>query len=133
MTAISRHVRWTGFAPFVLVAAMACQGGSTAQLGRAGNPAVSEAAQKAIADTLTGLIASAYDLSNRQGVVDRIMHLYADSGPVILSVRRPHNHLSGYPGAGDPALLGDHRINMQNPHWEWGTSTSMFWPPMRRR
>jgi ketosteroid isomerase-like protein len=103
-----------------LLAAPACQSGSTVELAGRGSAVLSETAQRAIADTLKGLITSAYDFSNRQGVVERIMHLYADSGPVVSAS-------AGRIIADRDTLAAVIRqfwvttgINMQNPHWEWG-------------
>jgi ketosteroid isomerase-like protein len=100
--------------------ALACGGGSTAQLapGVAGMP--SAASQHAIADTLTALIASAYDFSNRADVVGRIMRLYPDSGPVISASAGQIVSSRDSLAAGIRRFWETTGSNMQNPRWEWG-------------
>ena len=81
---------------------------------------VSEAQRRAIADTLTRLITSAYDFSKRDSVVQRLMSLYPDSGPLV--------------SAGSGRLITSRDSleavirqfwestgqNMRDPRWEWG-------------
>ena len=75
----------------------------------------------AIADTLRALVEDAYDFS-RPGVVERLMSLYPDSGPVISaaagrvttsrdSLRAQLEWFWNYVGQ-----------NMQDPRWEWTAS-----------
>jgi ketosteroid isomerase-like protein len=103
-----------------LAAALGCQPSRNAELAHRGSSGLSEASQRAIADTLSGLIASAYDFSNRQGVVDRIMHLYADSGPVISASAGRIITDRDTLAAVIRRFWETTGINMQNPHWEWG-------------
>jgi ketosteroid isomerase-like protein len=104
----------------LLLAGGACRGDPIRVAQPAEGAPLSDAAQRAIADTLTGLIASAYDFANRTDVVDRIMHLYPDSGPVISasagriiasrdSVAAVIRHFWETTG-----------VNMREPRWEWG-------------
>jgi ketosteroid isomerase-like protein len=80
----------------------------------------SAASQHAIADTLTALIASAYDFSNRADVVGRIMRLYPDSGPVISASAGQIVSSRDSLAAGIRRFWETTGSNMQNPRWEWG-------------
>jgi ketosteroid isomerase-like protein len=93
-----------------LVVAAACG-------GKAAEP--SDVTRRALADTLTGLISDAYDFS-RPGVAERMMELYADSGPVVSA-------------SGGTIVVGRDTLqasiatfwenvgrNMRNPVWKWG-------------
>jgi hypothetical protein len=104
----------------LLTVVLGCQRSHTAELAHRGSSGLSDASQRAIADTLTGLIASAYDFSNRQGVVGRIMHLYADSGPVISASAGRIITDRDTLAAVIRRFWETTGINMQTPHWEWG-------------
>jgi ketosteroid isomerase-like protein len=77
------------------------------------------ARKAAIADTLKGLVASAYDLS-KGDAVRRLMSLYPDSGPVVSAA-------SGHITTSRDSLEAEIRAfwdnvgrNMRDPHWIWG-------------
>jgi ketosteroid isomerase-like protein len=80
----------------------------------------SDATQRAITDTLTGLIASAYDFSNRADVVGRIMRLYPDSGPVISASAGRIISSRDSLAAVIRRFWETTGSNMQSPRWEWG-------------
>lgn len=82
-------------------------------------PAVSDAERRAIADTLTVLMAGAYDFS-RPGVRERMLALYPDTGRVISAAA---GRVTATRAALDSAIgtfweyVGQ---NMRDPRWVWG-------------
>jgi hypothetical protein len=90
----------------------ACQPTSTAQMD--------PARRQQIADTLTALIRSAYDLKASDPVA-RFMSLYPDTGRVISAsggrITTTHDSLE----AGIKSFMQYVGSNMQEPKWIWGT------------
>lgn len=80
---------------------------------------MTEAERRAVADTLTALIAEAYDFS-RPGVRERMLALYPDSGRVISAAS---GRVTGTRASLDSAIgtfweyVGQ---NMRDPRWVWG-------------
>jgi ketosteroid isomerase-like protein len=76
--------------------------------------------RRAIADTLTTLIRSAYDLKATD-VVARLMSLYPDSGRVISASGGRITTSRAALETGIKSFWEYVGRNMQNPKWEWGT------------
>jgi hypothetical protein len=101
--------------PFLILLLALAPGCRSADAAR-----VSEAQRRAIADTLTRLITNAYDFSKRDSVVERLMSIYPDSGPIVSAG-------SGRIITSRDSLRAVIRQfwenvgqNMRNPRWEWG-------------
>jgi len=113
-----RRAAWLCAAAVCAAVAVGCRPSRVTAHGSAS--ALSSAQQHAIADTLTGLIASAYDFSRREGIVSRLMSLYPDAGPVVSA---SNGQITTSP-ASLPAVIRRFwettGVNMQDPHWEWG-------------
>ena len=77
------------------------------------------ARQKAIGDTLTALIRSAYDLKAKD-VVGRLMSLYPDSGRVISASGGRVTTTRDSLEAGIKSFYDYVGRNMQDPTWIWG-------------
>jgi ketosteroid isomerase-like protein len=101
---------------FAVVAAAGCRPSHVTVHGSV----LTSAQQHAIADTLTGLIASAYDFGHRQGVVDRLMHLYPEVGPVVSASNGQITTSRDSLQAVIRRFWETTGVNMQDPHWEWG-------------
>lgn len=101
-------------APVLLLASLAvgCQPGSAADL--------SPARRQAIADTLTTLLRSAYDLESPNPVA-RFMSLYPDSGRVISASGGRVTTTRDALQTGIRSFWEFVGQNMQNPTWIWGT------------
>lgn len=91
---------------------MACQPASGAR--------ISQADRKAITDTLTTMIRSAYDLK-AQDIVGHFMSLYPDSGRVISASGGRITTSRDSLKAGIEAFVQYVGRNMQDPKWIWGT------------
>lgn len=89
----------------------ACQPGSGAQLDAA--------RQRAISDTLTAMIRSAYDLKAKD-VVSRLMSLYPDSGRVISASGGRVTTTRDSLEAGIKSFYEYVGRNMRDPTWIWG-------------
>ena len=74
----------------------------------------------AIADTLRGLLTSAYDLSKPGDPVQRLMSLYPSSGPVISASGGQVSTSRDTLEAGIRAFWDNVGKNMRNPRWTWG-------------
>jgi ketosteroid isomerase-like protein len=96
-----------------VVAAFACQPTSAAR--------VDPARQKAIGDTLTAMIRSAYDLK-ANNVVGRLMSLYPDSGRVISASGGRVTTTREALESGIKSFYEYVGRNMQDPTWIWGPS-----------
>ena len=83
-------------------------------------PAVTEAQRVAIADTLRGLIVTAYDLSKPGDAVARLMSLYPPSGPVISASGGQVSTSRDSLYAGIRAFWDNVGRNMRDPKWTWG-------------
>ena len=81
---------------------------------------LSSSQRQAIADTLTTLITSAYDLKAND-VVARFMSLYPDPGRVISATGGRVSTSRDSLEAGIKAFWQYVGRNMQNPKWVWGT------------
>ena len=84
-------------------------------------PAVSANQRAAVADTLRGLLASAYDLSKPGDAVARLMSLYPATGPIVSASGGQVTTSRDTLEAGIRAFWQNVGRNMQNPKWEWGT------------
>lgn len=100
------------FVPLVVLALLACQPTSGSQ--------VDPARRKAIADTLTAMIRSAYDLKAKD-VVGGLMSLYPDSGRVISASGGRVTTTRDSLAAGIKSFYEYVGRNMQDPTWKWGT------------
>jgi hypothetical protein len=90
-------------------------------LSAACQPAQVDAAQRrAIADTLTTMIQSAYDLKAND-VVGKFMSLYPDTGRVISASGGRITTSRAALETGIKSFWEYVGRNMQNPKWEWGT------------
>ena len=96
----------------LIVIATACQPASPAQ--------VDPARRQAIADTLTTMIRSAYDLKAANPVA-RFMSLYPDSGRVISASGGRVTTNRDALESGIKSFWEYVGRNMQNPTWIWGT------------
>jgi ketosteroid isomerase-like protein len=81
---------------------------------------VNPAQRRAIADTLTSLIRSAYDLKAKD-VVGQFMSLYPDTGRVISASGGRITTSRAALETGIKSFWEYVGRNMQNPKWEWGT------------
>jgi ketosteroid isomerase-like protein len=81
---------------------------------------VDPAQRRAIADTLTVLIRSAYDLKARD-VVAKFMSLYPDTGRVVSASGGRITTSRAALETGIKSFWEYVGRNMQNPTWEWGT------------
>ena len=101
-------------APLLLVATLAvgCQSGSAAE--------VSPARRQAIADTLTTMLRSAYDLK-ASNPVERFMSLYPDSGRVISASGGRVTTTRDALQTGIKSFWEFVGQNMKDPTWIWGT------------
>jgi len=104
-------VRPASLVGFAIIAA-ACQPAPSAQ--------VDSARRQAIADTLTTLIRSAYDLKAANPVA-RFMSLYPDSGRVISASGGRVTTNRDALESGIKSFWEYVGRNMQNPTWIWGT------------
>ena len=93
-------------------ATFACQPTSAATL--------TPAQRKAIGDSLTVMIRSAYDLKSKD-VVGRFMSLYPDSGRVISASGGRVTTTHAAVESGIKAFWENVGRNMQDPTWIWGT------------
>jgi|SRR5689334_1572276 len=96
----------------VAIAMFACQPSSGSQ--------VDPARRRAIADTLSGMIRSAYDLKAKD-VVAGLMSLYPDSGRVISASGGRVTTTRDSLAAGIKSFYEYVGRNMQDPTWKWGT------------
>jgi ketosteroid isomerase-like protein len=83
-------------------------------------PAISKAQRDAIADTLRGLIVTAYDLSKPGDAVTRLMSLYPASGPVVSASGGQVSTSRDSLYAGIRAFWDNVGRNMRDPKWTWG-------------
>jgi Domain of unknown function (DUF4440) len=83
-------------------------------------PAVTEAQRVAIADTLRGLIVTAYDFSKPGDAVARLMSLYPPSGPVISASGGQVSTSRDSLYSGIRAFWDNVGRNMRDPKWTWG-------------
>jgi ketosteroid isomerase-like protein len=95
-----------------VLSTFACQPTSTATL--------TDARRAAIADSLTTLIHSAYDLKAKD-VVGRFMSLYPDTGRVISASGGRVTTTRGALESGIKSFWEYVGRNMQDPKWDWGT------------
>ena len=101
------------------LAGSACKATEAPGAPVAGASGVSVDGQRAIADTITRLIESAYDLTKPEAV-QRLMSLYPDTGPVIsatdgrITASRDSIRLS------IESFWESMGRNMQRPTWVWG-------------
>ncbi len=100
-------------APIAVLALAACDPGSSAIRQ------VSDAERKAIADTLTGLIAQAYDFS-RNGVPERLLSLYPDSGRVVAAAAGQVTTSKAALESAIGSFWESVGQNMRDPEWVWG-------------
>lgn len=96
----------------IALGASACQSNSAAT--------VDPVRRKAIADTLTTMIRSAYDLKSKD-VVAGLMSLYPDSGRVISASGGRVTTTRDSLAAGIRSFYTYVGRNMQDPTWQWGT------------
>jgi hypothetical protein len=95
--------------------------GGVAACARSDPQALSAERRAAIADTLKGMIVSAYDLKKPGDAVARLMSLYPDSGTIVsasggqLTTTRPALE------EGIRAFWDNVGKNMRDPKWTWGT------------
>ena len=106
------HRRLALLVAVVALGTFACQSSSDSRLD--------PARRKAIADTLTGMIRSAYDLKAKD-VVAGLMSLYPDSGRVISASGGRVTTTRDSLAAGIKSFYEYVGRNMQNPTWMWGT------------
>ena len=85
----------------------------------AAGSALSEAQRAAIADSLTRLVAAAYDFS-RGNAAERLMSLYPDSGKVISATAGRVSASRDTLEAGIRHFWENVGRNMRDPHWTWG-------------
>jgi hypothetical protein len=78
------------------------------------------AQRAAIADTLRGLLVSAYDLSKPGDAVARLMSLYPDSGPVVSASGGRVTTSRDSLRAELIAFWENVGRNMRSPKWNWG-------------
>ena len=90
-----------------------CDHGSSASIP------VSEAERKAIADTLTGIIAQAYDFS-RNGVSERLLSLYPDTGRVVAAAAGQVTTSKAALESAIGSFWESVGQNMRDPQWVWG-------------
>jgi ketosteroid isomerase-like protein len=95
----------------VLCVAAACQ--------RPGDATLPAADRTAIADSLTSLITTAYDLS-KGNVVDRLMSLYPDSGRVVSAAGGRVSTTRDSLEMGIRYFWDNVGRNMREPRWTWG-------------
>jgi hypothetical protein len=95
------------------IALGACEPNSSATRG------VSDAEREAIADTLTGLIAQAYDFS-RNGVSERLLSLYPDTGRVVAAAAGQVTTSKAALESAIGSFWESVGQNMRNPQWVWG-------------
>jgi ketosteroid isomerase-like protein len=81
---------------------------------------VDPAQRRAIADTLTTMIRSAYDLKAKD-VVGKFMSLYPDTGRVVSASGGRVTTSRAALETGIKSFWEYVGRNMQNPKWEWGT------------
>jgi ketosteroid isomerase-like protein len=105
------HRRLAIFLAAVTVGTAACQSASAARLD--------PARRKAIADTLTTMIRSAYDLKAKD-VVARFMSLYPDTGRVISASGGRVTTTRDSLEAGIKSFYTYVGQNMRDPTWIWG-------------
>lgn len=84
-----------------------------------GRTAMSERESQAIADTLTALMASAYDFS-QSDVRDRLLSLYPDSGRVISAAAGRVTSTRAELDSSIGTFWQYVGQNMRDPRWEWG-------------
>jgi hypothetical protein len=119
---LSSHCRWRRSAPAVTaVALMTTLLVTTLSVacGPASPREVSEAQRRAIADTLTRLISSAYDFSKPDAVA-RLMSLYPARGPVVSA---SGGHLTTSRDSLEMQIRefwDNVGRNMRDPKWTWG-------------
>ena len=90
-----------------------CDRGSSASIPMSG------AERKAIADTLTGLIAQAYDFS-RNGVSERLLSLYPDTGRVVAAAAGQVTTSKAALESAIGSFWESVGQNMRDPQWVWG-------------
>jgi ketosteroid isomerase-like protein len=105
------HRRLAVVLAMVAVGSFACQRDASSHLD--------PARRAAIADTLTSMIRSAYDL-NAKDVVGRLMSLYPDSGRVISASGGRVTTTRDSLESGIKAFWTFVGQNMQSPTWIWG-------------
>ncbi|HUF30908.1 MAG TPA: hypothetical protein VMM77_09565 [Gemmatimonadaceae bacterium] len=111
--ALKREMRLRHLVVVTALGFLACDSGSPA------NRPVSAAEREAITDTLTRLIAQAYDFS-RDGVSERLLSLYPDTGRVVAASA---GQVTTSRSALDSAIGSFWEIvgqNMRDPTWVWG-------------
>ena len=116
-----RQLRTLTLGIVIAASASACRTetpGPPAQ-GAAHPSGVSASGRHAIADTLTRLIESAYDLT-QPDPVGRLMALYPDSGTVISATNGTIMTSRDSLAAGIGSFWEDIGRNMQGPRWVWG-------------
>lgn len=80
---------------------------------------VSDAEREAIADTLTGLIARAYDFS-LNGVPERLLSLYPDTGRVVAAAAGQVTTSRAALESAIGSFWESVGQNMRDPQWVWG-------------
>jgi ketosteroid isomerase-like protein len=80
---------------------------------------MSEAQRTAIADTLKGMLRSAYDLSRKDDAVARLMSLYPDSGVIVSASGGQITTSRADLEAGIRAFWDNVGKNMRDPKWTW--------------
>lgn len=103
----------------LLIAASACKATEAPGAPTPSVSGVSADGQRAIADTITRLIESAYDLS-QPAAVERLMSLYPDSGPVISATDGRFTASRDSIRGAIESFWESMGRNMQRPRWVWG-------------
>ena len=117
MTRTTRQARGAALGGACILAMLAMLACSTPD-----RAAVSRAERDAIADTLSVLIARAYDLTSPGDPVARLMSLYPANGPVVSASGGQVSTSRDSLQAGIRAFWDNVGKNMRDPKWTWGAA-----------